>query len=1092
MDLLLACIHQQICQKYSLDGPSSAYKGKTATGDVQGSFPPRWLTIPYFVDTMAADPSRAQPQGPPPPPPPPRLSTGQVVFNELPPEGAIRPPYFPRRPELFDEVEWGNLPTSEEAQKAYRIWSMQDSCLEDVPKTSTEELHEPQDCLARNVYENILQCHLFPLTEQQWRPNAQYRYIPMTDSYEPWSYDEIFGPDGDRERSAPPESSPILIKGRDVLLDRFWTKVRLQAELRSRQLDTNGLVAVLRRRLYDDERTKQQEPLDKESLLPREDLSQWGIPRNNDYMLRITSHEKISPLDMYTWAILLSPYNPTYWTSRAFLHYQMGYFDLALGDAYRAQLLCEVLVTPGTRNLQPGLYVRVWDAIEQHICQIPSEHGDMSREARLLRRPNGVNYFVPTLRKAIHHIISLSLLGLHCWSDYEAMEDYLTKRVVMPDRDAMAFKVRRDGMQNFIENKKRIKARNDEEYFFERHYGYVVWREYPYSARDVDRISPEFTEKINNDIIGGSLATTSNAPKITVHKDVDDDLAVYATETIPMGEVIYVDEPSIRGHLHPARREENPAHYCENCKKELPALVVEQQQMMTMQASIPGAYNLTNLLCDCSKLPSDPLFWCEPPLYTDASSPTEGEAGPSSFTTSSRVTRSRSRALQAGRKGRVGLGQRQSNKRQRTEADSEDTEPIQPPAKRPRSCLDIARSLYHYRACGKDWSWLHDAMRPNYSTRTNGAEGHGRYLSHSHEQHGTILSLLLREVFDMTLHRRKVDNRPNLLAHELDEMMPLFGGKEDFRLPFSFTANIQVPFDILQCLGVNIFRDLTFDTWVIQTALRKLIPNVVPWDVHRRGLQDLPEPQIVKEQRANMSRIIGPNRPEDIDPTFRDLYIFPGLAMFNHSCTDMNNATTDWDTAVPNRILVWARKKINKGDEILLSYAPRKLTPQNAHRLFYSNCTCGVCDTGSDSPDTPTFPDDSAAYGPPSSPESDPSPSPATQSSSGPSNGGDNQGGRPIPDPAVVAAAEEAITTMDQLENPLRQLTADEDYDDSTGSDSPISVPEDSGSSPGAPQQGPRMKLGQVEMPANIFDKIQKNRARKEEAKGKTKRDGNQ
>jgi hypothetical protein len=41
---------------------------------------------------------------------------------------------------------------------------------------------------------------------------------------------------------------------------------------------------------------------------------------------------------------------------------------------------------------------------------------------------------------------------------------------------------------------------------------------------------------------------------------------------------------------------------------------------------------------------------------------------------------------------------------------------------------------------------------------------------------------------------------------------------------------IQIPFDILFNLGVDIFSDLSFDTWVIQTVLRKLLGVAPAWD----------------------------------------------------------------------------------------------------------------------------------------------------------------------------------------------------------------------------------------------------------------------
>ncbi|KKZ65575.1 hypothetical protein EMCG_08600 [[Emmonsia] crescens] len=954
------------------------------------------------------------------------------VFNERPPAGTVHPPYFPNRPDLYNEVEWGNLPTQEDAQKAYTLWSTQDSCLEDEnirfrsrPQVqNTDSLNEPHACLARNVYENILSSDLLPLKPA--KAYAQYRYILQTDTYKPWRHGEIFHPDNPGCESADePPSSPILINGHNVLTDRFWTKVRLQAHLRSRHLDPNGLVVDLRQRLHDyEQEVKAAAAVDKESLLPREDLSDWGISRKNDFMIRISSQAELKPLDIYTWAIILSPYNPAYWTSRAYLHYQMGYFDLATGDAYRAQMLCEILGNSSTRNRQPGLYIRIWDAIEKHILQIPTTNDNSAAAVKLLRGSNGVNGFIPTVRKAIHHIISLSLLRLHCWSDYEAVEGHLTERLVMADRDTKAIMDRRDSVKPLIEAKQQYQRKDVDEYFYESNYGHVVLRDYPYSAQDVDRTAEEFTKRITKDFIGRSQLV-NRTPKIAVYGDEKGDLSVYATQDIEVGEIVYIDEPSIRGHLHNATRDEQTEHRCENCKRK----IRKGMPGLAKHRWVPTVKTFSRAVCDCSSLSSEPLYWCLPPSHEDGSGSKVGQAGPSSSTIACRVTRSQTAALQTQRGvPEIGLGREPSEKKPRAETTSPDPELCEPATKKLRSCLEIARSLYHHRACGKDWKWLHDSMRPNI------ASGRHEYLSHTHESHGTLLSLLLREVFDITLDRRKVNNRPNLLAHEIDELMPLCAGKDNDIFPFSFSANIRVPFDILMCLGVDIFRDLTFDTWVIQSVLRKLVPNVIAWDSHRRGL-DLPEKEKIKHSRRRMNGTLGHNRSEDLGPTFRDLYIFPGMAMFNHFCPSISNVTWDWDSVIPNRIILWANKAIFRDDELVLPYTSRQLSRRNAYRLFQTRCNCPLCNEtyGERSDDYTPFSDDHDTTAPPSSP--------GTLSDSASAHPGflassrnDHLSGQ-NPDNGSGSGERSDQGAMGQPENPQRQINADENYDESTGSD---------------------------------------------------------
>ncbi|PGH02099.1 hypothetical protein AJ79_07736 [Helicocarpus griseus UAMH5409] len=1021
-------------------------------------------------------------------------ASGETVFNTLPPEGTVRPAYFPPRPDLFDEVDWGNFPTQQEAEKAYRLWSVQDHCLGDennrlrssqATETETDDVRATQNCLARNVYENILQSHLFPLRPTEWRANAQYRHIPGTDTYEPLSYGDIFGPDDPHGNgTVKPPSPPVLVNGHNVLTDKFWTKVRLQAQLRSRRLDPVGLVANLRRRLYDYELAKREKQTYQDGLLPREDLSEWGISRKNDYMIKISSQGVLQPLDIYTWAIMLSPYNPAYWTSRAFLHYQMGHFDLALGDAYRAQLLCEVLVNPHARNRQPGLYARIWDAVEKHILQISRINGKLAPEVQLLRNSNGVNYFIPTVRKAIHHIISLSLLGLRCWSDYEAMEKHLTTRLVMPDRDATAIMERWDGLKAFVATKKANKERQSDEYFFETNCGRVLMQDYPYSAKDVNRAAQKFKRKITEDFIGRSQLFNPNA-MITVDKDIDGDLSVYASRDIEKGDIIYIDEPSIRGHLQDSRRDEHMQQHCENCKREIPQGLLG----LTKQTWTTVPRDLTRAVCDCFNL-SEPFYWCYPPSEEEEFGLGVGEAGPSG-----RVTRSRTAALHSRGESRgIGSGAGPSKKRKRKEAASLESEILERPAKKLHSCLEIGRSLYHFRACGKDWKWLHDSMRPNYSTRGNGPLEHNQYLACTHESHGTQLSLLLREVFDVTLHRRKVDNRPNLLAHEIDELLPLFEGEDGHLFPFSFSANIKVPFDILMCLGVNIFRDLTFDTWVIQTVLRKLLPNVIPWDMDRRGNADTPETAVVKSQRRDMSGTPCLNRPKKLDPTFKNLYLFPGMSFFNHSCLGSGNALWDWDSVIPNRIIVYASTDIRAGDEVRLQYHNHYMGTRSAYRLFQSNCTCARCaDEFPSGNNSSGFYHNSNDYGSSSSKDS---PSLQPSPNRDPSNGsGTRDNGQPSGSPGHKAAGKSASNdgdnnndAADRPENPRRRISADENYDEETASSDSTEVLDEPLRMDGD-QRRPRVKWAGKEVTAETYRRYERERERKQRLQQSRTRD---
>lgn len=866
------------------------------------------------------------------------------------------PPAFPDRPDLFDEVEWGPLPTDNDIRHAYRIWGLQDCILgwqrqraEAASPDLGPEDGAPETCLVRNVYESLMSNLVLPLSEEQQDEWAQWRVSETIShenpeeepflSHQNWTYAEIFSRDDPDAASNPKITERIKIDGKDINSTR-WETADLEAHLQRRGLDSTGTVSELKQRLFHDEYDRLRLRginIDMGSKLPRQDLPDWGISRVNDFMLRISTEAEFSPVEMYTWAILLSPYNPAYWTSRAYLYYQMGHFDFALGDAYRAQLLCEVLVNPLKRNTQPGLYVRAWDAVERHILQIkfpdlpikPVGPRRLTDQVKLLRGANGINCFIPHVRRALHHIVCLSLLGLQCWSDYEALEADLLTKVALKERDRYAIEKRQTLLKDFVQDSSREKRDDRREFFYESHYGYV-FGEPPLMCQPIVRSSEKVLRKINKEIIGRSQTTRLNAPKIEVRRRPGRDLGVFAKEDIPSGEIIYVDEPSIRGHLPDLRMPQERSakrsgplveNRCENCQRVVPGGVWETEVFRRQAKENMDSTRSRGVGCGCN-LAAEPLSWCFPPSSADDE---ESEQPPAADLTSrSTRSRTRKRTAEADDENDSGDEERQA-KKIKTE--------------RP-SCLEIASALYHFRACGRDWSWLYDSMRPVLWPPTPIAE---QSLHYSNEKHGTILSLMLREVFDITLHRREADKKPYLLAYEIDELLPLMGageGLEDQLFPFSYAANIRVPFDILQCLGVDIFRDLTFDTWVIQAVLRTLLINAIPWDGDRRlkDVVDTPESKDFRHQG-----LIGKPKSEypRARPSIKNLYIFPGVSMFNHGCFGINNVMCDWDTAVPNRMILWTSRPIRKDEELCIQYTPQWFEEGRAQRLFgYKGCEC--------------------------------------------------------------------------------------------------------------------------------------------------------
>ena len=815
-------------------------------------------------------------------------------FKSAPPENTVKPPALPPRPDLFDEVEWAPFVTPGDAKLARRLWDLPNSILGNAiaadgpfPRPNTEAEAEAQDmhALANNVYEHLMQSHVRPPSEEEWE--GRWRATMLSDKT--WSMQTIFAPI--QELQSQDSDGPILIDGQDVLTAPWWTISRLREELRNRGLSDSGRSIDLRRRLYDNEREMRGY-----SHLPRSDLPYWGLSRtHNNFTFRLSETDVLKPLDMYTWAILISPYNPAYWLSRAYCHYQQAFFDLAIGDAHRAQLLCEVLVDPRERNRQPGLYPRIWHAIEQHLLAWPRDmrNGRLLPETERLRGPNGINYFIPTLRKALHNIISLSLSALGSWHDYYTMESYLAQRVIMPYRDATAFERRQRVLYDvMIDYQER---RSQERLFFnEKRAGNVNGaREYPYEADDKDRTGSVPLNVMSHNVF-------QDFPKCEVRANAEDhSLSVVATQDIEQNTLIFAEEPSMRGHLNVIRLPkdktpdaQNPR--CENCRKLLSKDVLRRywnEVKAVLDDTHPEA-------CKCTlQRGYEPMHFCP------------------------------------------------ANDHQGTAT----------------TCMKIARELYHHRACGKNWKWLHDAMRPgiNYWTPSHKNPDNAKdqlygrpgmsYFAYTNEAHGTTLSLLLRDVFDTTLLRRERTGDANLMAHEIDELFMLEDPKSwsGSWFPFTLAGNIRVPFDILLQLGVDIFRDLTFDTWVIQTVLRKLLVNAVPWDEKWRGTvehveQDKTPPKISKQKAMLHDR----KTFGKIDPSFQALYLFPGFSLFNHACRGRHNALWGYDEMIPNRMLVWATQDIPKSTEIRIPYKSKPMSRDSAQRILGRRCQCSLCRDG--------------------------------------------------------------------------------------------------------------------------------------------------
>ncbi|KAJ5092058.1 hypothetical protein NUU61_006928 [Penicillium alfredii] len=523
---------------------------------------------------------------------------------------------------------------------------------------------------------------------------------------------------------------------------------------------------------------------------------------------------------------------------RAYAHNQRGHFELAIGDAYRARLLCDVLGDGFENSRQPDLYAQAWHAVEQHLTAVPQDDSRKAKINRLLRL-RGLNEFTYILLRALEHIIILSLAALNSWDDFQAHFESIIKMTLRGERDFQVLRARRE----------------------------VTMPVYPYDADDFDRTDVDILKKINLSLFDPDPAGSTPWAKVCEVKPGDgrSELGFFATVNIAKGDLIHYEEPVIRGHLHRLRMQKDQhltttnEEWCDNCKRRIGSNTFD-------------AYKANK---DAIKAGADPkaLIFCNS-YQLDAANTS-----------------------------------------------------AQP-------CLKIARDVYHFDSCWGDWAWLHDAMQPcfyNWMDR--------EHISHTNEHHGTFLSLLLRNVLEITLRRRKKD--PGLLAHEISKLLLLDDDTPGISsrarghkwFPFTMAANIQI-------------------------VLRKLLANVVPWEESRRGVVPDMQPadkykNIVHPDEQNQ-RILANHSFEDFDPTFKNLYLFPGLSMFNHSCLNVRNAEWGYDDDVPNRVVKWALKNIAAGEETRVSYQHGDFKSDNRGMwLLGSSCNCPQCDDNLPRPSTP-------------------------------------------------------------------------------------------------------------------------------------------
>ena len=505
---------------------------------------------------------------------------------------------FPPRPNDLGEIEWGRLPTKHEYQFAHRLWSLPNSTLEFVDgekqENYPEERNRTEEFLTRNVYANLINglpshCER-PCLPSQVGIEFHNPHAPL--DAEGWTYDRL-GELAPARRH--PAIGEVLVAGKNAKAK--WLKQDLKDQLAMRNFgnqpaDEKWTVKRLKDELFAYQANLESISDGEVEIYPRHELREWGVEQRRpidscaDTDYGITGADYLSPFRLYTWALHLSPFNPTYWVSRAYLFHQKGYYDLALGDAYRACYLTEMLHDAAKRAALPGLYARVWDAIEQHVYANAQNarilEGDWNDKAgrrkradealTMIRSPNGLIPFVPHLRRTLYHIICLNLLSLQAWTDWQKLEVMAYKLQPPGSEYAKIFLDRIRANWQHAEHRITERTRDPNIWMHESSAGCVSGRAFLQDARDVDRTSETFLATLNAKFFGPWPGKQKRAPVAEVRRKENGELGVFALRAIALEELIHVEEPAVRGQVRGRWAWNTPEGMhlvtpCENCRQ---------------------------------------------------------------------------------------------------------------------------------------------------------------------------------------------------------------------------------------------------------------------------------------------------------------------------------------------------------------------------------------------------------------------------------------------------------------------------------------------------------------------------------------------
>ncbi|TVY38344.1 hypothetical protein LSUB1_G002620 [Lachnellula subtilissima] len=180
-----------------------------------------------------------------------------------------------------------------------------------------------------------------------------------------------------------------------------------------------------------------------------------------------------------------------------------------------------------------------------------------------------------------------------------------------------------------------------------------------------------------------------------------------------------------------------------------------------------------------------------------------------------------------------------------------------------QGCADIAIETFHNPICGKDFNYLYTAARKATATADF-----------------SIDALLLMRVLALCL--KEGADHP-LKSTLLVRLTPAYGFKQPNLIIFNFEDHIQTPISILQTLGVNIFTNPLYDTWVLHTIKCRIQNNK-----HGQTLEDWPGTSI------------------------SGLY-----SMLNHCCSPNVDWRHDFGSS---EVTMFATRDCKKGEDLCISY----------------------------------------------------------------------------------------------------------------------------------------------------------------------------